>query len=71
MANTFIGINRGQPPINPLSFTVGASTGSTDIELRIDTGKGTLKMDVVKALEGMRAYLLSGATIGDTVYPGQ
>ena len=59
MADNFIGINRGALDDVPASITVGSSTGSKDIELRVDTGKGTTRQDVIKALEAIRTYILS------------
>jgi len=59
MADNFIGINRGALDDVPSSITVGSSTGSKDIELRVDTGKGTTRQDVIKALEAIRSYILS------------
>jgi hypothetical protein len=59
MADNFIGINRGALDDVPASITVGSSTGAKDIELRVDTGKGTTRQDVIKALEAIRSYILS------------
>lgn len=59
MADNFIGINRGALDDVPASITVGSSTGAKDIELRVDTGKGTTRQDVIKALEAIKSYILS------------
>lgn len=59
MADNFIGINRGALDDVPANITVGSSTGSKDIELRVDTGKGTTRQDVIKALEAIKNYILS------------
>lgn len=57
MASNFLGINRGQTD-NPGNVATGAATTGTDIELRIDTGKGTTKEDVVKALRAIEGFIL-------------
>lgn len=59
MADNFLGTNRGKLDDVPVSITVGTSTGATDIELRVDTGKGTTRQDVVKALEAIKSFILS------------
>lgn len=56
MASLFIGLNRGQQGFKASDFTIGTSTGSTDVELRIDTGKSLTRLDVkliVEAIELM------------------
>ncbi len=60
MASIFIGSNRGQLDIGITNLTVGTSTGNTDIELRIDTGKGTTTTDAKLALERFIRYIQSG-----------
>ncbi len=59
MANNFIGINRGKLDDVPASIAVGSSTQATDIELRVDTGKGTTRKDVIVALEAIQNYIMS------------
>lgn len=59
MADNFVGINRGALDDVPANITVGTSTGSKDIELRVDTGKGTTRQDVIKALDAIRSFYLS------------
>lgn len=51
MADVFYGINRGNTSLQPDAVSYNTSTNSTDIELRIDTGKGTTRKDVKSALE--------------------
>jgi hypothetical protein len=71
MASEFFGINRGQldGPIY-LNVTVGSSTGATDIELRVDTGKGSTKKDVIVALRAFEHYLLGqGGALGTVGIP--
>lgn len=45
MASEYYGLNRGANA-NPDEVTVGTSTGSTDVELRIDKTKSLTKEDV-------------------------
>lgn len=51
MASVYYGVNRGATSPEPDAISYGMSTTSTDIELRIDTGKGTTRKDVTLALE--------------------
>lgn len=59
MADLFVGFNRGVEGFKPSDFTTGSSTGSTDIELRLDDTKGFTRLDVLKALEAFRRYFES------------
>lgn len=59
MASIFLGVNRGQND-NPETVTEGAATGSTDIELRIDTGKGSTRNDVYVKVKQILRYLQDG-----------
>lgn len=61
MASIFIGYNRGADS-SPDKATEGASTGATDIELRIDTGKSWQRSEVVQYIEAIRRYFLDGRT---------
>jgi len=58
MASNFLGINRGQTD-QPGNVVTGSSTQSTDFELRVDTGKGSTKEDVVKAMRAIEKFILS------------
>lgn len=60
MANIFIGTNRGQPEMSAASITEGASTGATDFELRVDTGKGSSRLDILRALRAIERYIEAG-----------
>lgn len=64
MASWYFGVNRGLVQ-NPQQVTVGTSSGSTDIELRVDTGKSSTKEDVILALNTFRNYLLTNG-VGTT-----
>jgi hypothetical protein len=61
VANIFIGVNRGAAD-NPDNITEGASTGSTDIELRIDTGVGWTRAEADRAVTRLIEYLNDGRT---------
>lgn len=62
MADHFIGINRGVAGATPADFTVGTSTGSTDIEVRIADAAGWSKIEIDIALERIRDHLLDATT---------
>lgn len=66
MASRFIGINRGQ---SEFSVVEGASTNSTDIELRVDTGKNLTKNEVRMAMIMIENYLLKNTTIPPSNVP--
>lgn len=68
MANWFYGLNRGQNQI-PQNVVVGTATGSTDVELRVDTGKNSTKEDVILALRAIEQLILSNG-IGTTTGAG-
>jgi hypothetical protein len=48
MASIFIGLNRGQEDQSPDNVVEGAGTGATDVELRIDTGKGLTRDEITR-----------------------
>ena len=60
MASVYIGINRGAQDQGPDAITEGASTGSTDVEVRIDTGKSLTRKDVILILEKIEGYIADG-----------
>ena len=66
MASIYIGANLGEPDMGPDPQTggivEGASTGSTDVELRIDTGKSMTRMDVNLITKRLLEYLNDGRT---------
>jgi len=59
MAQRYFGLNRGADH-NPNDVTVGTSTGSTDIELRIDDSKGMNSLDVNMAVDAIMRRILDG-----------
>lgn len=64
MANLYIGLNRGQEGFRPSDFTVGSSTGSTDVELRIDDSKSLTRKDVANMLCAFARYIESNLLMG-------
>lgn len=55
MASRFYGFNRGQ---NEFQVTEGASTGSTDVELRVDTGRSLTINEILDFLERLQNVIL-------------
>ena len=62
MASTFIGINRGKSD-QPFGLTVGAATAGTDFEVRMDTGKGSTRLDLIKFLKVVEDYVAIGGKL--------
>ena len=60
MASIYLGQNRGTASAQPEVVTEGSSTGSTDVELRIDTGKALLRSEVWELTQNLLHYLLDG-----------
>lgn len=60
MASRFFGLNRGQDEMNPDAVTSAASTQSTDVELRVDTGKGLTRHEVVRITEALLRHVADG-----------
>jgi hypothetical protein len=56
MASHFVGLNRGQEGALYSDFTTGTSTGSTDVELRVDDGKNLTKKDVHNIIEAFERF---------------
>lgn len=59
MASEFYGLNRGQ---TEFKVTEGAATGGTDIEVRIDTGKGWTMAEIQQKLEELANFILKNAS---------
>ena len=61
MASEYYGLNRGQtglPSGTAQSYiTMGTSTGSTDIELRVDLTKSLTKNEVLNAVKVIVEYI--------------
>jgi hypothetical protein len=64
MADRFIGLNRAQGGFTPSEFTVGTSTGSTDMELRYSDAASLTRLDIIKFLEACERYLESNILQG-------
>lgn len=65
MASIFIGLNRGQGDMGSTVggfIAEGSSTQATDVELRIDTGKGLTRKEVDVITSALIRYLLDGRT---------
>jgi hypothetical protein len=61
MASEYFGLNRGsQYELQPEEWTIGTSTGSTDMEFRMDLTKSLNTMDLVRFFEGLRVLALKG-----------
>jgi hypothetical protein len=58
MADTFYGISLGDQ--SPDDVTVGASTSGEVVELRVFTGSGFSKTQLIKALETIKNRILEG-----------
>jgi hypothetical protein len=67
MASLFIGLNRGAQDQGPDEVTVGTSTGSTDVELRMDETKSLTRMDILLITEALLRYINDGRL--DTAFP--
>jgi hypothetical protein len=67
MADRFIGLNRAQEGFKPSDFTVGSSTGSTDMELRYSDSANLTRKDICNFLEACERYLLSNMLQGGVV----
>lgn len=60
MASIYIGLNRGAYGIQVDEVSVGTSTNSTDVELRMDETKNLTRKDLRIILEVFRAWLNDG-----------
>lgn len=60
MASEYYGFNRGQDTLSPGGITVGTSTGSTDLELRIDLTKNLTRLDINALVEKILQYINDG-----------
>lgn len=66
MASTYVGFNRGVEGFKTNDFTVGASTGSTDMEFRYDGTKSLTRKDLVNFLCACERWVESQLLIGTT-----
>lgn len=58
MASHFIGFNRGKTGLVLSDFTIGAASGATDMELRVDDGKNLTREDVFIFLECVKNRIM-------------
>ena len=56
MADHFLGLNKGQEGFKYSDFTAGATTGATDVELRVADAAGLTKKDVHNIIEAFERY---------------
>jgi hypothetical protein len=56
MSDHFLGLNRDQNGVKYSDFTAGATTGATDVELRVADAAGLTKKDVHNILEAFERY---------------
>lgn len=61
MSSEYIGFNV-DADYSPDQATVGTSTGSTDVELRIDLTKVTSRMQALLIIEAITRYIEDGRT---------
>jgi hypothetical protein len=59
MPSRFYGLNRGQ---TEFQVAEGAATTTTDIEVRIDTGKGWTPAEVQQKLEELGNHILKNSS---------
>lgn len=59
MASQYYGYNRGTD-LSPNAITTGSSTGSTDVELRVDLAKSLTREDVYEIAEAIIRYIQDG-----------
>lgn len=64
MASEYVGFNRGQEGFLPSDFTVGTSTGGTDMEFRYDKTKSLTRKDLVNFLCAVERWVESQLLIG-------
>jgi hypothetical protein len=64
MASRFIGLNRGQ---SEFDIVDGSSTGSTDLEVRIDLTKNIEQGEFFVMLKQIENYLIKATTIRTNV----
>lgn len=61
MASEYYGLNRGANA-NEESVTKGTSTGSTDVEVRVDLTKSLTKLEVIVLVETILRHIASAFT---------
>lgn len=70
MASEFFGLNRGALDGVTMKVATGSSTQATDVEVRVDTGKGTTRKDVHIILLAILRYIEGqGGSLGAVNIP--
>lgn len=70
MASHYLGINRGKEGFTDSDFTYGTSSGSTDVELRIDDTIPWTRFEIRKALDAFERFIVtSNPAITGTEFP--
>jgi hypothetical protein len=70
MAQRYIGANRGNIHLDTdTDLTYGTSTGSTDVELRIDDSKSWTRLELINFLTVLQAFLEAPTNISGTQFP--
>lgn len=62
MASQYFGLNRGVSD-EPDEVTTGTSTGSTDVELRVDLTKSLTKKDVTLIVSALLRHINDGRVV--------
>lgn len=62
MASQYFGYNRGTD-LSPDAITTGTSTGSTDVELRVDLTKSLTKEDIQLISDAIIRMILDARTV--------
>ena len=63
MADHSYGMNRDVINLTPSSVTIGTSTGSTDVEVRVADGSSLTKKDIYRILEIIRDRIVTDQTL--------
>ena len=58
MSDHYIGLNKGQSGLSLSDFTIGTSSGATDIEVRIADGASLTSLDVQTILEAIQGRIV-------------
>jgi hypothetical protein len=65
MSDHFLGLNKGQEGFKYSDFTAGATTGATDVELRVADAAGLTKKDVHNIIEAFERYFENAQQVKD------
>lgn len=62
MADHFYSVNKGHG-VDPSAVTTGVASSGQSIELRLHDGDGLNRMDVILALDTLRAFFVENAEV--------